>query len=333
MYASIRREPLDAISWQFDLTSAVVARLKAYLKTEDIGAALDDHFAGTWMPEPAIRAPVPEGCNRDAFGAVCAGRPLTAASATGAGTWAIRSTTRVSRATGFRTRSADRNRTRHITQARRDYPDHFLWMVGGSLFERGWALCGFENYLSYVAGEEEFVEEMTGKLADYCCKEMSLLKGTGLDAVRIGDDWGFQNALMVQPEVWRRIFKKHYQRVFRAAHDAGLVTMMHSCGKIEDIIPDLIEAGLDVLHPLQPESNNVVRCQREFGKDITFWGALGSQSTIPFGRPEDVRREVRDRLKLFGKGGYILAPAGAAPAETPAENILAIVDEARAQIR
>ena len=88
-----------------------------------------------------------------------------------------------------------------------------------------------------------------------------------------------------------------------------------------------------VLHPLQPESNDVARCQREFGRDLSFWGALGSQSTIPFGTPDDVRREVRERLRLFHGGGYILAPAGAAPAETPAENILAIAEEARAQLR
>jgi uroporphyrinogen decarboxylase len=194
-------------------------------------------------------------------------------------------------------------------------------------------MCGFENYLSYIANEEIFVEELTTSLADYWCIEMSLLKGLGLDAVRFGDDWGFQNSLMVPPMVWRRIFKKHYRRVFQFAHDAGFITMLHSCGKIEAIIPDLIEVGLDVLHPLQPESNDVVRCQREFGKDITFWGALGSQSTIPFGTAADVRREVRERLRLFRNGGYILAPAGAAPAETPAENIMAIADEARAQTR
>ncbi len=87
-----------------------------------------------------------------------------------------------------------------------------------------------------------------------------------------------------------------------------------------------------MLHPLQPESNDVIRCQRDFGKDITFWGALGSQSTLPLGTADDVRREVRERLELFHNGGYILAPAGAAPTETPVENIIAIADEARGQL-
>jgi uroporphyrinogen decarboxylase len=335
VYATIRRQPLDAIPWQFDLTSAVVARLRACLKTDQVPAALDDHFVCTGMsaPQPVSREPVPAGCYRDAFGAVW----RREAADRSVGDWGghVDYPLHEPSLNGytFPDPLADPTRTQTIRAARQAYPDHFLWSGGGGLFEQGWALCGFENYLGYVAGEEGFVEEMTTRLADYCCLEMSLLKGLGLDAVRFGDDWGFQNSLMITPAVWRRVFKKHYQRIIQAAHAAGLIAMLHSCGRIEDIIPDLIEVGLDVLHPLQPEANDVARCQREFGRDITFWGALGSQSTIPLGTVADVRREVRDRLRLFHDGGYVLAPAGAAPAETPAENIIAIADEARAQTR
>lgn len=335
VHATIRRRALDAIPWQFDLTSAVVGRLRAYLRTDDVSAALDDHFVCTGMsaPEPSRREPVPAGCWRDAFGAVW----RRDAADRSVGDWGghVDHPLHQPSLKGYRFPDplADPTRTHHIPATRREYPDHFLWIGGGGLFEQGWAMCGFENYLSYVAGEEAFVEEMTSRLADYCCMELSLLRGLGLDAVRFGDDWGFQNSLMIPPGTWRRVFRKHYRRLFQSAHDAGLITMLHSCGRVEDIIPDLIEIGLDVLHPLQPEANDVARCQREFGKDITFWGALGSQSTIPLGTAADVRREVRARLRLFHDGGYILAPAGAAPAETPAENIVAIADEARAQTR
>jgi uroporphyrinogen decarboxylase len=107
---------------------------------------------------------------------------------------------------------------------------------------------------------------------------------------------------------------------------------IHSCGNITDILPDLIDIGVQVVHPLQPEAMDVERCRREYGKYLTFWGGLGSQSTLPRGTPDDVRREVKQRLELFRDGGYILAPAGAAPAETPAENIAAIVETAKAQL-
>jgi uroporphyrinogen decarboxylase len=108
--------------------------------------------------------------------------------------------------------------------------------------------------------------------------------------------------------------------------------MIHSCGNITDILPDLIEIGVQVVNPLQPEAMDVAACRRRFGKDLTFWGGLGSQSTIPHGTPEDNRREARKMLDLFAGGGYILAPAGAAPAETPPENIAAIVEVAKEQI-
>ena len=334
VYASIQRQSADAIPWQFDLTSQVVRRLKKRLKTDNVPVALDDHFIHTGMPGPesTIKEPVPKGCWRDAFGAVW----RCEAADRDVGDWGGHVSYPLHepglKGYKFPDPLTDPTRNRFIPEARQKYPDHFLWTDGGSLFGRGWALCGFENYLGYVAGEEVFVKEMTENLADYCCKELSLLKELGLDAVRFEDDWGFQRSLIIQPQVWRRVFKKHYRRVFQAAHDAGLITMLHSCGRIEDIIPDLIEAGLDVLHPLQPESNDVVRCQRAFGKDITFWGALGSQSTIPLGTADDVRCEVRERLDLFHNGGYILAPAGAAPTETPVENIIAIADEARKQL-
>ena len=334
VYASIRRQSLDAIPWQFDLSGALVDRLKVYLKTDDVSAALDDHLACTDMPDPksTIREPVPDGCWRDAFGAVW----RRAAADRHVGDWGghVGYPLHEPSLKGFKFPDppADPARSRIVAKARREHPDDFLWTPAGSLFERGWALCGFENFLGYVAGEAAFVEEITERLADYWCQQMSLLKGLGLDAACFGDDWGFQGSLMIRPSAWRRIYKKQYRRLFQCAHDAGLITMLHSCGKLEDIIPDLIEIGLDVLHPLQPEANDVARCQRDFGKDITFWGALGSQSTIPLGTTDDVRHEVRERLKLFHNGGYILAPAGAAPTETPVENIIAIADEARAQL-
>lgn len=333
VYASIRRRSPDAIPWQFDLTHAVRDRLKAYLKTDDVAAALDDHLvcASLAAAASAERGPVPAGCRRDAFGAVwrCDAPDRSVGNWGGHVAFPLREPSLKNYT--FPAPFAGLPRTGPVQQARREHPDRFLWVEGSSLFERAWGLCGFQNYLGYIAGEEAFVAELTEKLADYYVAEFSLLKGLGADAVRVADDWGFQGSLMIRAASWRRLFKKSYARLFQAAHAAGLVTMMHSCGKVEEIIPDLIEIGLDVLHPLQPETNDVVRCQREFGKDIAFWGALGSQSTLPFGTEGDIRREVRERLRLFHEAGYILAPAGAAPTETPVEHIVAIADEARAQ--
>jgi uroporphyrinogen decarboxylase len=220
-----------------------------------------------------------------------------------------------------------------IAAVRAQYPDHFLVVGGSGLFEPAWALCGFENYLGYLLSDTGFVAELTERLADFSCALTAQLAGTGVDGIRFGDDWGFQDRLMVRPEVWRRLFKEPYRRVYGAARRLGIVVMIHSCGNITDILPDLIEVGVEVVHPLQPEAMDVAFCRREYGRDLTFWGGLGSQSTIPLGTPADVRREVRERLALFREGGYILAPAGAVPTDAPVENVVAIVEEAFAQLR
>jgi uroporphyrinogen decarboxylase len=224
-----------------------------------------------------------------------------------------------------------------VPEFRRRHADRFLVAAGHGLWEHAWALCGFQQYLEYAAGEPAFVEAVTEKLADFSCAVTAQLKGLDVDAIRFGDDWGFQDRLMMPPDTWRRLLKKQYRRIYAAARDAGLVVMIHSCGNITYILPDLIEIGVEVVHPLQPEAMDVAHCQREFGHDLSFWGGLGSQSTLPKCTPEDCRREARARLKLFAGGGYILAPAGAAPAgaaptETPAANLAAIVEVAAAQM-
>ena len=194
VYASIQRQSLDAIPWQFDLSGALADRLKVYLKTDNVAAALDDHFACADMPdaESAIGEPVPKGCRRDAFG----GLWRHAAADRQVGDWGghVGYPLHEPSLKGFRFPDppADPSRNRSVARARREHPDDFLWAPAGSVFERGWALCGFENFLGYVAGEAAFVEEITERLADYCCGQLSLLKGLDLDAACFGDDWGFQ---------------------------------------------------------------------------------------------------------------------------------------------
>ena len=332
VHASIARAAPDAIPWQFDLTSAVIKKLRSFWGVEDISVPLGDHVLFTHPSKPdTVVQPDDPALVRDELGAVwrrgardqsvgdwgeLAAHPLLEPSLAG---YAFPDGTLPAR-------------WDHVPALRAANPDIFLVATGHGLFENGWALCGFQNYLAFVAGEEAFVEELTEGLADFSCAVTRQLAGLGCDAIRFGDDWGFQDHLMIRPETWRRIYKKHYARVYGAARDIGLAVSIHSCGNVTDILPDLIDIGVQVVHPLQPEAMDVERCRREFGKDLTFWGGLGSQSTLPRGTVEEVRREVRERLRQFSKGGYILAPAGAAPAETPAENIVAIVEEARAQI-
>ena len=99
-------------------------------------------------------------------------------------------------------------------------------------------------------------------------------------------------------------------------------------------LPDLIEIGLQIYHPLQPEAMDVALAKRDFGRDITFWGGSGTQSTLPLGTPDDVRREGARAHRAFHRWRlYILAPAGAISPETPVENVVAFIETAREQVR
>ena len=331
--ASVRRQPRDAIPWQFDLTSAVRQKLCAYYGTDDLLTATGDHLVWAGFREPAgfvADQPGPGLC-RSEFGSVWARAPRDLS----VGDWGelVSYPLREPSLRGYAfPDGAAPGRAEGITAVREQYPDHFLVVGGAGLFEPAWALCGFENYLGYLLSEAGFVAELTERLADFSCALTAQVADLGVDGVRFGDDWGFQDRLMVRPEVWRRLFKEPYRRIYGAARDLGLVVMIHSCGNITDILPDLIDVGVEVVHPLQPEAMDVCFCQREYGRDLTFWGGLGSQSTIPLGTPEDVRREVQGRLALFREGGYILAPAGAVPTDAPVENVVAIIEEAFGQL-
>jgi uroporphyrinogen decarboxylase len=157
-----------------------------------------------------------------------------------------------------------------------------------------------------------------------------------IDGILFGDDWGDQRGVIIGPERWRTFLKPRWARIYDAVHAHGKVVMSHSCGSVASIIPDLIEIGLDVLESVQPEAAdmNPYALKKQFGDKITFWGCLGSQSTIPFATPDELTREVEHLVREMGEGGgYLLAPAKPLQPETPTENAVAMVEAFTKQAR
>ena len=151
-----------------------------------------------------------------------------------------------------------------------------------------------------------------------------------VDGIYFGDDWGDQRGVIIGPERWREVFKPVYADLYGKVKKAGKFVLTHCCGSIIDIIPDVIEIGLDVLESVQPEARgmNPYQLKDRFGAQLTFWGGLGSQSIIPHGSPEELRAEIRKLGRHMVKdGGYILAGAKALQPETPTENAAAILEE------
>jgi len=150
-----------------------------------------------------------------------------------------------------------------------------------------------------------------------------------VDGILFGDDWGDQRGVVLGPDRWRHFLKPRWAKIYKAVHRHGKIVMAHSCGSVADIIPDLIEIGLDVLESVQPEAANMnpYDLKKKWGDKITFWGCLGSQSMIPFGTPAAIRGEVAKLKREMSRGGgYILAPAKPLQPETPTANAVAVVE-------
>lgn len=173
-------------------------------------------------------------------------------------------------------------------------------------FERMQFLRGSEN-LFYDLGEEspEFLE-MLEMVHDFETQEMALVAKTDADAVSFMDDWGSQTSLLISPAQWRRLFKPIYRRYCDMAHEAGKKVFFHSDGWILDIYEDLIEIGVDAVNS-QLFCMPIEEIGRRFRGRITFWGELDRQQSLPFGTPEDVRRDVARVCRALDdpRGGLI----------------------------
>jgi len=210
------------------------------------------------------------------------------------------------------------------------HPDsyHVLGM-GWGIFEMSWRIRGFEEALMDMAVNPEFMTELLEGITDIYLQHVAQCEGLPGDAMLFGDDWGDQRGVIMGPKRWRQFIKPCWARVWQAVHAQGRTVMCHSCGSVADIIPDLIEIGLDVLESVQPEpaGMNPYELKRQFGEDITFFGCLGSQSTIQFSSPEGIRAEVNKLCREMGRGGgYILHPAKSIQPGTPPENVVAVFE-------
>jgi uroporphyrinogen-III decarboxylase len=156
--------------------------------------------------------------------------------------------------------------------------------------------------------------------------------GNDLDVVYIcGADFGSQRGPLINPEIFKTMYVPHYKKVIDWVHsNTEWKVIKHCCGGIFPIIPHLIEAGFDALNPVQcsAEGMDPRRLKDAYGKDMVFWGGgVDTQKTLPFGSPEEVREEVLERLRIFSKGGgYIFNTIHNIQANTPIQNIVAMVD-------
>ena len=155
-----------------------------------------------------------------------------------------------------------------------------------------------------------------------------------MDLIFCGDDVANQNAMMFNPDTWRGLIHSRWAKLWRAVKQIhpDVRIKYHSDGNVMDIVGELIDAGLDILNPLQPECLDVDDVHRRFGERLSFDGCIGTQSTMPFGAPADVRRRVREVVDRYGSdGGLIVAPTHVIEPEVTVENVEAFVEACREQ--
>jgi uroporphyrinogen decarboxylase len=192
---------------------------------------------------------------------------------------------------------------------------------------------GFQNFLMNIAVEPEFIHTLIDRMTDMYLElneaVFTEMKGE-LDVWFFGNDFGSQESLLMSPEMWHEFFFENIKRLTSLAHSYGLKVMMHSCGAIRPIIPYLIEAGVDILDPIQVTARGMVPAElkAEVGARIVFHGGIDTQNVLPFGTPDEVRAHVSDVVgAMSADGGYIFAPSQILGPDIPVENIVAMYDE------
>jgi methylmalonyl-CoA mutase cobalamin-binding domain/chain len=192
-------------------------------------------------------------------------------------------------------------------------------------FERLQFLRGTENlYLDLGRPSSELRDFLTRMHAFYV-EELTLWAKTDVDGLTFMDDWGSQHALLISPELWREMFKPLYADYVSIAHAHGKQAFMHSDGYITDIVPDLIEIGLDALNA-QVACMGVRELGSRFGGELTFWGELDRQRLLPYGSPAEIRSAARDLVAAFHRNGGFIAQCEFGPGAQP-KNVRAFFEE------
>lgn len=134
----------------------------------------------------------------------------------------------------------------------------------------------------------------------------------------------------MSPSDWRKFIKPHLVKIYSFAKKNNRVIFHHSCGDIYPIIGDMIDIGVDILHPIQPEAMDIFKLKKEFGNKLTFCGGISTQDLLINGTVEDIRKEIRELKSEMGKeGGYILEPGITIQADVPEDNLIAMIEEAK----
>lgn len=202
----------------------------------------------------------------------------------------------------------------------------------GHMYETAWQIRGYEQFLRDMIERPAWAECLLERLAQQNMVKAMAFARAGADWISCGDDVANQRAMTFAPQMWREMMLSRWAKVWAAIKEIhpNARIWYHSDGNISEVVPDLIEAGVDILNPLQPECLDVDALYQRYGPRLTFDGTIGTQSTMPFGTPTEVRERVRKVITKYGQnGGLIVSPTHVLEPEVPIENIEALCQACR----
>lgn len=210
----------------------------------------------------------------------------------------------------------------------------FLRFRIGSIFEQAWQIRGMQEFLMDLASQPEIPIYIMERLTETHVENLERalrVAAADLDMIYFYDDVATARSLMISPQMWRAMVKPCHEKIIAVAKKYNKPVMYHCDGAIAALIPELIDMGIDLLNPIQPDSPGMEceRLKRDFGARLSFHGGIDIIKTLPRGTPDEVRAEVRERVHILGQdGGYVMASSHHIQSDTPVENILAMYEPA-----
>ncbi|MGI6108148.1 MAG: uroporphyrinogen decarboxylase family protein [Lachnospiraceae bacterium] len=198
-----------------------------------------------------------------------------------------------------------------------------------TIFELCWYLRGMDNFMIDFYENPEYNDALMDKITDIRIVMARKYAEVGVDILQLGDDVSTQRDMMMAPELWAKTLKPRMAKIIQAAKEVkpDILVFYHGDGNLEKIIPDLIEIGVDVLNPVQPECVDPFKVKKLYGDRLSFWGCVGTQTTMPFGTKEEIFDVCRRLIQEVGKGGgLLLAPTHTIEPEVPYENVEAFLE-------
>lgn len=214
---------------------------------------------------------------------------------------------------------------------RENYDAYLLVTIWGSHWEKAYFARGIENFLCDLVADPEWSKDLLNMIIRknlvmleniLCCEDF--------DGVLLGSDWGTQRDLIMSPECFQTMLKEGERQEYELIKKYKKNVFVHSCGNIVKIMDDLAELGVECLNPIQPECMDIGWLKEHYGHRMAFYGGISTQRTLPYGTPDEVRRETMDVVKKMSvNGGYITGPSQEIQEDVPYENLHALIEAAK----